>query len=95
MCKREADFLIKVYYLNASSAIKKSTCTLKHKLIKKTNKNSGKLCSKLKIKKTKLRHWHCSGIFVNFEQVNAKGYIQEKAEKSAHNFVDYAKEKTC
>ena len=41
MCKREADFLIKVYYLYASSAIKKSTCTLKQKLIKKTKKNSG------------------------------------------------------
>ena len=34
--------------------------------------------------KTERRHWHRSGIFiVNFEQVDAEGLIQEKAEQSA------------
>ena len=44
MCKREPNSLIKVYYLYASSAIKKSIYFLKQKLIKKTNKKIGLQC---------------------------------------------------
>ena len=59
-------------------------------------RSKGKLCLKLKIKNTERRHWHHSGIFiVDFEQVDARGLIQEKSEKSAHSLVDIAKEKTC
>ena len=53
------------------------------------------LCSKLKIKNTGLGHWHRSDIFVNFEQIDAKGLIQEKTEKSVHNLADFAKKKMC
>ena len=46
MSKREPNFLIKVYYLYASSAIKKPTCILKQKLIKKQTKKNRSSVSK-------------------------------------------------
>ena len=68
-------------------------------LLKINNSNTRrkrKLCSKSK-KNTEERHWDYSGVSVlNFEQVDARGLIQEKNHrKSVHNLVDNAKGNTC